>query len=222
MVKKLTGRDVISTRALYKNSFEYIPQFTIFISCNKQPSVDETNEAIRNRFRFIHFPFTFVEKPSKKHERLLNVNLKDEIDSDTKYRDTMIWYLLHLVHKNYNLEKIKEPAKCKEFTKTYFDNNDDVSNFLEKYFEITEDSKDKIRPSDIYQMYSTDGDFKKLSNVKFADGLKASNIEKHKIAGNMYYFGLKKKPLVPNIDDNEEESDNERANDGPKKNALDL
>jgi putative DNA primase/helicase len=214
VVKKLTGRDKIVTRALYKNAFEYVPKFTIFVSCNKQPAVDETNEAIRNRFRFIHFPFTFVDNPTRKHERALNVNLKDEIDNNTIYRDTMIAYLLYLVSQNYDSQKIKEPTKCKEFTKTYFDNNDDISNFLEKYFEITEEPKDRIRPADIYQMYSSDGDYKKLSVVKFADGLKACNLEKHKIQGSMYYFGLKKKKIVVE-DDNDTEEDN-------TKNALDL
>lgn len=208
VVKKLTGRDKIVTRALYKNAFEYVPKFTIFVSCNKQPAVDETNEAIRNRFRFIHFPFTFVDNPSKKHERPLDANLKDLIDNNTIYRDTMIAYLLHLVSQNYDTQKIKEPAKCTEFTKTYFDNNDDISNFLEKYFEVTEDNKDRIRPADIFQMYSTDGDYKKLSTVKFADGLKACNIDKHKINGSMYYFGLKKKVIVEDIDEENDQKNN--------------
>jgi putative DNA primase/helicase len=208
VVKKLTGRDKIVTRALYKNAFSFIPRFTIFVSCNKQPAVDETNEAIRNRFRFIHFPFTFVDNPTKKHERAIDAQLKDQIDNDTIYRDTMIAYLLHLVSQNYDTQKIKEPAKCTEFTKTYFDNNDDISNFLEKYFEITEDNKDRIRPADIYQMYSTDGDYKKVSTVKFADGLKACNVDKHKINGSMYYFGLKKKIIVEDIDEENDQKNN--------------
>jgi P4 family phage/plasmid primase-like protien len=214
VVKKLTGRDKIVTRALYKNAFEYVPKFTIFVSCNKQPAVDETNEAIRNRFRFIHFPFTFVDIPVRKHERQLDVNLKDLIDKETIYRDTMISYLLHLVSQNYDCQKIKEPAKCTEFTKTYFDNNDDISNFLEKYFTITEDPKDRIRPADIYQMYISDGDYKKLSVVKFADGLKSSNLPKHKIQGSLYYFGLKKKKIIIEDDNDTEEDDT--------KNALDI
>jgi putative DNA primase/helicase len=222
VVKKLTGRDKIVTRALYKNAIEYTPKFTIFVSCNKQPTVDETNEAIRNRFRFIHFPFTFVDNPSRKHERKLNVDLKTDIEEDSLYRDTMISYLLHLVSQNFDTQKIKEPAKCKEFTKTYFDNNDDVNNFLEKYFELTENQKDRIRPTDIYQMYCEDGDYKKLSTVKFADGLKSCNIDKHKINGSLYYFGLKKKPLKLNNEDTEEGSENEEANVGKKPNALDL
>jgi putative DNA primase/helicase len=222
VVKKLTGRDKIVTRALYKNAFEYVPKFTIFVSCNKQPAVDETNEAIRNRFRFIHFPFTFVDNPTRKHERPLNVNLKEQIDNDIMYRNTMIAYLLQLVSENYDTKKIKEPIKCKEFTESYFDNNDDISNFLEKYFEITEDPKDRIRPADIFQLYSSDGDYKKLSTVKFADGLKACNIDKHKIKGSMYYFGLKKKKIIDETDqESESNDDNDNKKNNPK-NSLDL
>jgi P4 family phage/plasmid primase-like protien len=202
MVKKLTGRDVISTRALYGNSFEYIPQFTMFVSCNKQPKVDETNEAIRNRFRFIHFPFTFVDNPKKEFERQLNVNLKDLIEKDNEYRDVLINYLLYLVSQDYDIEKIKEPLKCKEFTNLYFENNNDVGNFLEKHFTITNDHKDRYRPTELYDLYRQDGDFPQISTVKFADGLKNNNINKTKITGSLYYTGLKRKTLVENVEEN--------------------
>jgi len=216
MVKKLTGRDELSVRALYKNSLEYIPRFTVFVSCNEPPTVDETNDAIRNRFRFIHFPFTFVENPSRGFERKIDVNLKDKIDNETEYRDIMISYLLDILHKNQDIKKIKEPAKCNLFTNTYFDNNSDVANFLEKYFTITDDSKDKIRPNELYQMFSADGDYKKLSTVKFASGLKSANIKKEKINGSLYYVGIKKKTI------NEEDSDDSETEKDTKKNALDL
>lgn len=214
MVKKLTGRDTLSTRALYKNSFEFIPRFTVFVSCNEPPTVDETNEAIRNRFRFIHFPFTFVENPTRPYERKIDVNLKDKIDNELEYRDSMISYLLHLLHKNQDIKKIKEPAKCNTFTKTYFDNNADVSNFLEKYFTITDDPKDRVRPNELFQMFSSDGDYKKLSTVKFSSGLKSANIKKEKINGSLYYVGIKKK--------NNEDDDDNNNEDGIIKNALSL
>jgi P4 family phage/plasmid primase-like protien len=216
MVKKLTGRDVISTRGLYQSSFEYIPQFTMFVSCNKQPRVDETNEAIRNRFRFIHFPFTFVDNPSKTFERQLDVELKDNIEKDFEYRDTMISYLLHLVSQDYDTNKIKEPTKCKEFTNLYFEDNNDVGNYLQKYFEITDDGKDKHRPTTLYDLYKQDGDFAYLSHIKFGEALKSNNIRKIKINGATYYTGLKKKVLV-NEEDNNEEDDEQ-----PRKNPLDL
>jgi P4 family phage/plasmid primase-like protien len=216
MVKKLTGRDVISTRGLYQSSFEYIPQFTMFISCNKQPRVDETNEAIRNRFRFIHFPFTFVDNPKKNFERKLDVGLKDAIEDDNQYRDTLISYLLHLVSQDYDLDKIKEPTKCKEFTNLYFEDNNDVGNFLEKHFEITDDSKDKHRPTTLFDLYKQDGDFAYMSHIKFGEALKANNIKKVKVKGAIYYTGIKKKILD---DDNDDET---KAVAEVGKNPLDL
>jgi P4 family phage/plasmid primase-like protien len=222
-VKKLTGRDRISTRALYKNSFEFVPQFTMFVSCNKQPSIDETNDAIRNRFRFIHFPFTFVENPTKSFERQLNVDLKDNIESDTRYRDVMICYLLELLTTNKNIKKINEPEKCKAFTKDYFDNEDDIGNFIEKYFErvVYNDGTSnlhKIRPSELFSLYNADGEYKRISNVKFAYGLKAMNINSTKISGSKWYVGLKKKI----IEEEESETENDNKSEQPKKNSLDL
>ena len=214
MVKKLTGRDILSVRTLYKEPIEYVPSFTMFISCNKQPAVDETNEAIRNRFRFIHFPFTFVNKPKRKFERPINIELKDQIEKDTELRDIFIHYLLYLVSQDYDKQHIVEPEECILFTNKYFDDNNDVGAFLEKYFIITDDVKDKIRTKDLYEMYIEDGDFKKMSTGKFGECIKSNNIERVKNV-NVYYVGLKKKDKV--------ESDSEDETPSiPKKNPLDL
>ena len=196
MVKKLTGRDIIAPRALYRDPIEYVPQFTMFVSCNRQPSIDEMNDAIKNRFRFIHFPFTFVDKPKKIHERLIDPTLKDSINTDDELRDAFIMYLLYIVSQDYSTEKIKEPAKCVAFKDDYFNENNDIGNFIEKYFDITDDENDKIRGADLYRMYTEDGDFKKMSGVKFSDGLKMNNIVKKKTEGNISYIGLKKKVVV--------------------------
>lgn len=214
MVKKLTGRDILSVRTLYKEPIEYVPAFTMFISCNKQPAVDETNEAIRNRFRFIHFPFTFVSKPKRKFERKINTELKDQLEKDTELRDIFIHYLLYLVSQDYDKQHIIEPEECVSFTNKYFDDNNDVGAFLEKYFIITDDVKDRIRTKDLYDMYIEDGDFKKMSTGKFGECVKGNNIERIKNV-HMYYVGLKKKDIV------ESDSDDETPSI-PKKNPLDL
>lgn len=214
MVKKLTGRDILSVRTLYKEPIEYVPAFTMFISCNKQPAVDETNEAIKNRFRFIHFPFTFVDKPKRKFERAINTQLKDQIEKDSEFRNIFIHYLLYLVSQDYDKQQIKAPQECISFTDKYFDDNNDVGAFIDKYFIITDDEKDRIRAKDMYDMYIDDGDFKKISSVKFSEQVKANNIEKVKNI-SIYYVGIKKKLIV------ESDSDDDKPT-VIKKNPLDL
>jgi putative DNA primase/helicase len=218
MVKKLTGGDVISTRGLYQSSFEYKPDFTMFVSCNNQPRVDETNEAIRNRFRFIHFPFTFVEEPTKPNERPLDATLKDRIEQDNEYRDTLVSYLLHLVSQDYDIKKIKEPTKCTEFTSLYFEDNDDVGNFIQKYFDITDETSDRYRPTELYELYKRDGDFPNISLTKFGKGIKGANIKKIRSGGSTFYIGIKRKPL----EDTDEEDIVKKADEKPLKNSLDL
>ena len=203
MVKKLTGRDIINVRALYDNGLEYLPDFTLFISCNKQPTVDETNEAIKNRFRFIHFPFTFVDNPSKSFERKIDVELKDLIDNDTTHRDTMISYLLHLVSQDYSIKKIKEPKKSTEFTKEYFNDNNDVGLFLDKYF--VDDESSKIKSSELFDLYNQDGEYKKISTIKFAEALKNNNINKKRLPSGCFYIGLKRKPQVESDDEDDKQ-----------------
>ena len=203
MVKKLSGRDIINVRGLYEKHLEYLPDFTMFISCNKQPTVDETNEAIKNRFRFIHFPFTFVDEPSKPYERKIDAELKDTISEDTIYRDTMISYLLYLVSQDYSIKKIKEPKKSSEFTKEYFNDNNDVGLFIEKYF--TTDDTSKIRSSELFDLYNQDGEYKKMTSVKFAEALKNNNINKKRLTNGCYYIGLKRKPQVESDDEDDKQ-----------------
>jgi len=206
MVKKLTGRDKISTRGMYQSSFEYIPDFTMFISCNNQPKVPETNEAIRNRFRFIHFPFTFVDKPKLPSERKIDVDLKDRIDNETEYRDTLICYLLFLVSQDYDKIKIREPKKCTEFKQSYFNDNNDVGNFLEKYFDITNDKNDRIGASSIFDLYTSDKEFSNMSITKFGKELTNNKIAKIK-DGSIYYVGLtRKKEKVEFVEDSKKSS----------------
>lgn len=54
-VKGLTGGDTITARNLYKDAFEFQPQFTIWIAANVLPRVPDTDAAIWERIRVVSF-----------------------------------------------------------------------------------------------------------------------------------------------------------------------
>jgi putative DNA primase/helicase len=69
LLKQLTGGDVIRARHLYQSSFEFKPQFTLWLVCNHAPLVKHDDDAIWRRI--LRLPFENVVPPDK-----LNTNLK--------------------------------------------------------------------------------------------------------------------------------------------------
>src|SRR5690606_7478777 len=72
-IKGWTGKDVVTTRALYTNSFSFSPKFTLFIQTNNSTKVSEdgtTGPDIRRRIRGAKFPLTFVNPDDYKGKPL--------------------------------------------------------------------------------------------------------------------------------------------------------
>jgi putative DNA primase/helicase len=61
MVKQLTGGDVVTTRFLYQESFEFYPEFKLFLSTNHKPRVRGDDDAIWRRMRLVPFTVTIPE-----------------------------------------------------------------------------------------------------------------------------------------------------------------
>lgn len=59
LVKSITGGDPIMARYMYKDFFEFVPAFKVWIAANHKPTIRGTDEAIWRRLRFIPFE-TFI------------------------------------------------------------------------------------------------------------------------------------------------------------------
>ena len=55
LVKRMTGGDVITARALYKEHFEFRPQFVIFMTTNALPVIDGGDKALARRLVMVQF-----------------------------------------------------------------------------------------------------------------------------------------------------------------------
>ncbi len=190
LVKSTTGNDSITTRDLNKSNITYSPQFTPFMQCNKKPKIDNIDNAIKNRFKIINFPFSFVDEPTNPNEKLINNNLKSNINQE--------WYnefMLLLLDINNNMpEKVKVPQEVLNNVSTYLNDNNIVKNWLDETFIYTEDKKDKIKSSDLLAMFNNSG-YGILSAPKFSESLKMNNINSRPLDGCKYYYGLKEKAI---------------------------
>ena len=68
LLKRVTGGDPIQTRSHHQETFEYVPQFTLWLMANDRPRVPDTDTGIWRRMREI--PFTTVFSPPDPSIRL--------------------------------------------------------------------------------------------------------------------------------------------------------
>jgi len=61
LLKRATGGDPITTRSHHQESFQFIPQFTIWIICNDRPRVPDSDSGIWRRMREVPFTVKFPE-----------------------------------------------------------------------------------------------------------------------------------------------------------------
>jgi putative DNA primase/helicase len=76
-VKQMTGSDVITARFLFKNEFEFLPKFKVFLSANHKPRISGTDYGIWRRILLIPFTVRIREAERNKH---LDQALLEELD----------------------------------------------------------------------------------------------------------------------------------------------
>ena len=68
VLKQMTGGDTVTARNLYESSFEFKPQFKLWLAANHLPLVREQTEAFWSRILMI--PFTVIIPPHKRKKNL--------------------------------------------------------------------------------------------------------------------------------------------------------
>jgi len=63
LVKTVTGGDTIAARFLYQESFEFVPQFKLWLACNHAPRVSDRDDAVWRRI--LRLPFENSIPPDK-------------------------------------------------------------------------------------------------------------------------------------------------------------
>jgi putative DNA primase/helicase len=75
-VKQLTGGDKIRARFLFKEEFEFAPQFKLWLAANHKPEIRGQDHAIWRRIKLIPFNVTIPQDERNAH---LDAELQDEL-----------------------------------------------------------------------------------------------------------------------------------------------
>ena len=163
LMKELSGNDRILTRGLYKDPYEFKPQFKMILACNELPEVGCDGGTFR-RIRVVEFSSRFCENPdpSKPNEFPMDLQLSEKLE---RCADAFLSMLIER-HKDLNPNKINEPREVINATQKYKNNNDVIGQYMTDHIIIDSNFKDKIRLMEIYN------DFKQWSNKNISKGKK--------------------------------------------------
>jgi len=140
LIKQLTGGDKVTARFLYKEYFEYLPTYKIFIANNHKLTIRGTDKAIWRRIRLI--PFS-VSIPPEEQDKNLMVRLEKELSG------ILNWALegCRMWQKN----GLGYPEEVEEATEGYRREMDVLAEFLEEHCIVNNAAK--VQASLLYNAY---------------------------------------------------------------------
>jgi putative DNA primase/helicase len=162
LVKRLTGNDPITARALYKEHITFYPECKIMIATNRVPRFDKDDTAFNNRVKLVNFN---VSIPEAEQDKNLSCKLYAELDGILNWavKGCMLWQVEGLGDVPVVDESMVE-IKC----------NSSIDNFIETCCVLSDSAKTITRDMyDAYLVYHTEIDdgSEPLSYVAFSQQL---------------------------------------------------
>jgi P4 family phage/plasmid primase-like protien len=139
LMKELSGQDRILVRTLFKEPYEFKPQFKMILTCNELPEVPSDDGGTWRRIKVCNFSSRFCENPvANKNEFHMDLELTDKFD---KWKEIFISMLIER-HKHINPSSIVEPSEVRIATESYKQNNDIIGQFISEKIIIDEEIRE--------------------------------------------------------------------------------
>ena len=139
LMKELSGQDRILVRTLFKEPYEFKPQFKMILTCNELPEVPSDDGGTWRRIKVCNFSSRFCENPdTRKNEFHMDFELTDKFE---KWKEIFISMMIER-HKHINASSIHEPSEVRIATESYKQNNDVIGQFINEKILIDPDIKE--------------------------------------------------------------------------------
>jgi putative DNA primase/helicase len=137
-LKTLTGGDKVSARFLFRDAFEFEPQFFLMISGNHKPGLKNVTDAMRRRLQFV----PFSNRPA-----VADPQLKAILRSEKEMAGILRWMIDGCLL--WQAEGISPPERVSTLTADYFQEQDKFNQWFEE--EALMDPKSKVKVEDLYE-----------------------------------------------------------------------
>jgi putative DNA primase/helicase len=179
-IKLLTGGDNVECRYLYKEFFEYTPQFKIILAANNLPEIQGADYGIKRRIKIVPFkkrinPEEMDKKLSQKLEKELPGIFRWMIEGAKE------WYE----------NGFPECPEVEKATHEFWEKKDQAEEFLEDCCEINTDKNTSLL--DLYLRYlawAKHTDYVMLGKKNFGDLMRQKNFAQAKSGSKRYWTGI--------------------------------
>lgn len=205
LLKKVSGGDIVEARTLHSaHIIKYVPQFTLILQTNTIPRLNKIDGGIQRRLRIIRFPFQFVASPTLPHHRLGDPDVKDRKCKSAGWRDEFMLMLIERLQVIRKWKSLIPPAKVREVTGGYLDEQNPLKEWLTENYIITHWDGDTISASDMRMDFLSSHPEGTLTTVKFKELMGFNGVEaRHTKKGNVF-IGIKRRQtnnLIEHIED---------------------
>ncbi len=189
VIKQLTGGDTVVARFLFKEHFQFKPQFKIWLTTNHKPKIRGTDEAIWRRVRLIPFREQFE-------------GTKKDPDVRRKLQEELPGILAWAVKGCLSWQKhgLGMTPQVERATLEYRQESDQIGRFLKERCTIGPKSSTKGR--EFFEAYvewcGVVGE-KAEANLQFARRMAERGISKKRLGSGMVYQGVGLAPVAPAI-----------------------
>ena len=191
MIKLFSGNDSIVARQLYCEARSFEPQFAIFIQCNNIPKLSKLDEGVIRRLKIIDFNHQFVKEPKLPYQRPIKYDLKSKFENNILYRQTFMNILITYYNTYVKGKKnINIPVSVNNITQSYINDNNIVRDWLIENYEITNNSKDRIKAKELLDVFKFNTS-EKISAPQFKQYLTLVGVEYKRMTNTSYYLGIK-------------------------------
>ena len=187
LLKRVSGGDPISTRSHHQETFEYIPQFTIWIVTNERPLVPHDDSGIWRRLREIPFLSQFAKVDTSIRSTLTNPEVAGPA--------ILAWIVEGCL--SWQLDGVGEiPQQVLEATSAYKAEMDVLAEFVEENISMSDsvESEAWVTFKDVfsrYQQWAQEYNVKALGRKNFAKSFnKKFNQSKKGKANDKGYKGM--------------------------------
>lgn len=196
LVKQLTGGDKVAARHLYKQGFEYTPQFKLWFGTNHAPRIQD--DAIWRRIKKI--PFTRAVPPDERNPAL-KAMIKDPERGGKRVLSWAVQGCIDWIQSG----GLVTPASVKAETNEYRLDQDKFGAFLEEHCEVGPNLE--VSKSELYARYQqwcfTNGE-KPMTATSFTTKVKSrfEGFDAKRRSSGLWYTGLTtKEPVSINFAD---------------------
>ena len=194
MVKRFTGDEKMTARGLYVDPVDFQPQFTVLLSTNHKPRIDDTTNSIWDRTRLIPFNRRFADTD-------VDPSLRRKLLEESP--GILAWFVEGA--KNFYQQGMKLPAcsAVTQATESYRTDSDNIQGWIADRCELGRDYRQQVGTLHAaYSEYCRDElGGSDLNKKAFSEKLKEKGFRTVPGGGHRTFFvGIRLKEEAPSIE----------------------